>query len=177
MVIASPLLLRALDGPRAYERSSLKVRLLTVSNRQPRWVQEGCAEYAKRLPRAWQFQVVEVRPEPRTTGGDAHRIQRAEAARILQVTPKNALLVALDERGASWSTEQFAERIEAWQHTGRDLAFVIGGADGLDRELRQAADHRLALSPMVMPHGLVRVVFVEQLYRAATVIDGHPYHK
>ena len=94
-----------------------------------------------------------------------------------QLTPKNALTVALDERGASWSTEQFAARIEAWQHTGRDLAFVIGGADGLDRELLEGADHRLSLSAMVMPHGLVRVVFVEQLYRAATVIDGHPYHK
>jgi 23S rRNA (pseudouridine1915-N3)-methyltransferase len=87
------------------------------------------------------------------------------------------LVVVLDERGDSWSTEQFAEKIEGWQHTGRDLVFVIGGADGLDPEFRDSADQRLSLSRMVMPHGLVRVVVVEQLYRAVTVIDGHPYHK
>jgi len=155
----------------------VKVRLLTVSNKQPRWVVDGCAEYEKRLPRAWQFQLVELKPEARTSGATTQKVQRGEADRIRQALPKNALLVALDERGASWSTEQFAERIEQWQHSGRDLAFVIGGADGLDPELRREADQCLSLSKMVMPHGLVRVVFVEQLYRAATVIDGHPYHK
>lgn len=155
----------------------MKVRLLTVSNKQPRWVVDGCAEYEKRLPRAWQFQLVEIKPEARTSGATAQKVQGGEAARIRQALPKNAILVALDERGASWSTEQFAERIEQWQHSGRDLAFVIGGADGLDPELRREADQCLSLSRMVMPHGLVRVVFVEQLYRAATVIDGHPYHK
>ena len=155
----------------------MKVRLLSVSNRQPRWVQDGCAEYEKRLPRPWQFRLVEVRPEARTSGADPRRVQHAEAVRIRQQVPRSALLVALDERGASWSTEQFAERIEAWQHVGKDLAFVIGGADGLDPELRGDADHCMSLSPMVMPHGLVRVMFVEQLYRAATIIQGHPYHK
>lgn len=155
----------------------MKVRLLTVSNRQPRWVQEGCAEYEKRLPRAWQFQLVEVRPAPRTGGADAAKVRREEAARVRKALPKNALLVALDERGAAWTTDQLAARVEQWQQLGRDLAFVIGGADGLDPDLRARADHCLSLSPMVMPHGLVRVVFVEQLYRASTVIAGHPYHK
>jgi len=155
----------------------MKVRLLTVSQRQPGWVVEGCAEYQKRLPRAWQFQILEIKPEQRTSGATMQRVQKGEADRIRNAIPKGALLVVLDERGDSWSTEQFAEKIEGWQQLGRDLVFVIGGADGIDPELRKAADHRLSLSRMVMPHGLVRVVFVEQLYRAATVIDGHPYHK
>jgi 23S rRNA (pseudouridine1915-N3)-methyltransferase len=155
----------------------MKVRLLTVSQRQPAWVSEACAEYEKRLPRAWQFQLQEIKPEARTSGATTQRVQAAEAQRIRNAVPKGALLVALDERGESWSTEQFAEKIEGWQQLGRDLVLVIGGADGLDPEFRQQADHRLSLSRMVMPHGLVRVVIVEQLYRAATVIEGHPYHK
>lgn len=155
----------------------MKVRLLTVSNKQPRWVLDGCAEYEKRLPRAWQFRLIEIKPDARTSGATTQKVQRGEADRIRQALPKNAIVVALDERGASWSTEEFAQRIEQWQQAGRDLAFVIGGADGLDPDLRREADHRLSLSAMVMPHGLVRVMFVEQLYRAATVIDGHPYHK
>ncbi|MGC6489567.1 MAG: 23S rRNA (pseudouridine(1915)-N(3))-methyltransferase RlmH [Planctomycetota bacterium] len=155
----------------------MKVRVVTVSGRQPRWVVDGCAEYEKRMPRAWQFGVVEVKPGARTSGADAARVRREEAARIRQALPKNALLVALDERGAAWSTEQCAARFEQWQHLGRDLAFVIGGADGLDPALRAEADHCLSLSAMVMPHGLVRVVLVEQLYRVSTVIAGHPYHK
>ena len=155
----------------------MRVRLITVSQRQPRWVQEACAEYEKRLPRAWQFQLVEVKPTARTSGADAAKVRREEAVRIRQALPKGALLVALDERGRAWSTEQLAARIEQWQQLGRDLALVIGGADGLDPALREAADHCLSLSPMVMPHGLVRVVVVEQLYRVSTVIAGHPYHK
>lgn len=155
----------------------MKVRLLTVSQRQPDWVVEGCAEYEKRLPRQWQFEIVEIKPEARTSGVTTQRVQSGEADRIQKAVPKGALVVVLDERGDSWSTEQFAEQIEAWQQTGRDLVFVIGGADGLDPEFRKSADQRLSLSRMVMPHGLVRVVVVEQLYRAVTVIDGHPYHK
>ena len=155
----------------------MRVRLITVSQRQPRWVQEACAEYEKRLPRAWQFQLVEVKPTARTSGADAAKVRREEAVRIRQALPKGALLVALDERGRAWSTEQLAARVEQWQQLGRDLALVIGGADGLEPALREAADHCLSLSPMVMPHGLVRVVVVEQLYRVSTVIAGHPYHK
>ena len=155
----------------------MKVRLLTVSNRQPRWVQEACGEYEKRLPRAWQFEVVEVKPEPRTSGANAARVRAAEAKRLQALVPKAALLCVLDERGAAWSTERFAEQMADWQQAGRDLVFAIGGADGFDPAFRDGAEQRLSLSKMVMPHGLVRVVFVEQLYRAHTLLEGHPYHK
>jgi 23S rRNA (pseudouridine1915-N3)-methyltransferase len=155
----------------------MKVRLLTVSHKQPGWVLDGCADYERRLPREWGFQLVEVKPEPRTAGASTEKVQAAEGKRLREAAPKGALLVALDERGESWTTAKFAERLGRWQQEGRTVAFLVGGADGLDPELARTAACRLSLSPMTLPHGLVRVVFVEQLYRAATVLAGHPYHK
>ena len=155
----------------------MKVRLLTVSHKQPSWVQEGCAEYEKRLPREWGFQLVEVKPEPRTSGATTAKVQAAEAARLLAAAPKGAWIVALDERGEPWSSQQLAERIGRWQQQGRDVAFLVGGAAGLDPALRDRADQRASLSAMTLPHGLVRVFVVEQLYRAATLLQGRAYHK
>ncbi len=155
----------------------MKVRLLTVSHKQPSWVQEGCAEYEKRLPREWGFQLVEVKPEPRTSGATTAKVQAAEAARLLAAAPKGAWIVALDERGETWSSQQLAERLGRWQQSGRDVALLVGGADGLDPDLRAKADLRVALSAMTLPHGLVRVFVVEQLYRAATLLQGRAYHK
>lgn len=155
----------------------MKVRLLTISHKQPPWVAAACGEYERRLPREWGFAVVVVKPEPRTSGASAERVQAAEAQRLVDALPKSALLVALDERGEAWTTQQFAAALARWQSSGRDLAFVIGGADGLAPTLLQRADRRLSLSPLTLPHGLVRVVMVEQLYRAATILQGHPYHK
>ena len=155
----------------------MKVRLLTVSHKQPAWVHDGCAEYEKRLPREWGFQVVEIKPQARTSGASSERVQAAEAERLQKALPKGARCVALDERGEAWSTRAFADKLGRWLQEGRDLAFVVGGADGLDPTFRDAASVRLPLSALTMPHGLVRVVLVEQLYRAATLLQGHPYHK
>lgn len=155
----------------------MKVRLLTVSHKQPDWVVAGAADYERRLPREWAFALVEVKPEPRTAGASKERVQAAEAARLQKALPKGALVVALDERGQGWSTADLAEQLRRWLAAGRDLAFVIGGADGLDPALRSAADARFALSALTLPHGLCRIVLVEQLYRAAALLAGHPYHK
>lgn len=155
----------------------MKVRLLTVSNRQPGWIADGCAEYTKRLPREWRFELVEVKPEARTSGASTERVQAAEAKRLREAVPKGSRVVALDERGASWSSPDLAQRLAAWQREGRDVAFVIGGADGFDPTFLAGADLRVSLSSMTLPHGLVRIVVVEQLYRAATILQGHPYHK
>ncbi|MBL8726977.1 MAG: 23S rRNA (pseudouridine(1915)-N(3))-methyltransferase RlmH [Planctomycetes bacterium] len=155
----------------------MKVRLLTVSHRPPGWVVDGCAEYARRLPRTWNFELVEIRPEPRKDGASTGRVQATEAERLRAAIPHGARVVALDERGEAWSTAEFAARLQRWLQDARDLAFLVGGADGLDPTLRDAADHRLALSALTLPHGLVRVLFVEQLYRAATLLQGHPYHR
>ena len=155
----------------------MKIRLLTVSHKQPAWVVDGCAEYEKRLPREWGFQLVEIKPEARTSGASTERVQQGEAKRLAAAVPKGARVVALDERGKVHDTRGFADLLQRWQHDGRDLAFVIGGADGLEPAFRDGADARLSLSAMTMPHGLVRIVLVEQLYRAASLLQGHPYHK
>ncbi|MFK7738856.1 MAG: 23S rRNA (pseudouridine(1915)-N(3))-methyltransferase RlmH [Planctomycetota bacterium] len=155
----------------------MKVQLLTVSQRQPRWVVDGCAEYEKRMPRPWHFRCVEVKPAARTSGADGAKVRADEARRLRAAIPGGARTIVLDEGGAAWSTKQFADQFARWQREARDLFFVIGGADGFDPSFRKAADHSLSLSPMTMPHGLARVVFIEQLYRIATVLDGHPYHK
>ncbi|MBL8725386.1 MAG: 23S rRNA (pseudouridine(1915)-N(3))-methyltransferase RlmH [Planctomycetes bacterium] len=155
----------------------MKVRLLVVSHRPPSWVAEGATEYERRLPREWKFELVELKPGARTAGQPAAKVQADEAVRLRAALPKGACLVALDERGEGWSTAQLAERLRRWQQQGRDLAFVVGGADGLDPELVRSADQRWSLSALTLPHGLVRVVVVEQLYRAASLLAGHPYHR
>lgn len=155
----------------------MKVRLCTVSHRQPDWVVEGSRDYERRLPRPWNFELIEIRPEPRRNDAETARVQAVEAERLRAALPRGARVVAFDERGEAWTTAQFAARFERWLAEGRDLAFVIGGADGLDPGFRDAADHRLALSALTLPHGLVRVLVVEQLYRTASLLQGHPYHR
>lgn len=155
----------------------MKIRLLTVSHKQPAWVLEGAAEYGKRLPREWGFQLVEIKPEARTGGAATEKVQAAEAQRLRAALPKGAWVVALDERGEAWSTRTLADQLARWQQLGRDVALLVGGADGLDPELRREANQRVSLSALTLPHGLVRVLVVEQLYRAASLLAGHPYHK
>lgn len=155
----------------------MKVTLLTISHRQPAWVVQGCAEYERRLPREWAFRVVEVKPAPRSGNVAIERVQAAEAERLRAALPKTCRTIALDERGEACTTERLAARFRAWQQEGRDLAFIIGGADGMDPELLAGSDSRLSLSPLTLPHGLVRIVVAEQLYRVASVLSGHPYHR
>ena len=138
---------------------------------------EGCAEYSKRLPREWGFQLVEVKPEARTSGATTAKVQAAEAQRLRAMLGKGARVIALDERGEPWSTRVLADRLARWQQEGRDVVLLVGGADGLDPALRDEAEQRVSLSALTLPHGLVRIVVVEQLYRAASLLQGHPYHK
>ncbi|MCB6183882.1 23S rRNA (pseudouridine(1915)-N(3))-methyltransferase RlmH [Leeia sp. TBRC 13508] len=155
----------------------MKLSLLAVGQKQPGWMEEGYKEYAKRMPREWPLQLIELKPEKRVGGKTAEQVMAAEKVRILDALPKSARLVAMDERGARWTTMDLAKQMEAWQQDGRDVAFVIGGADGLDPEVKQRADQLLALSPMTLPHGLARVMLAEQLYRAVSILNNHPYHR
>jgi 23S rRNA (pseudouridine1915-N3)-methyltransferase len=155
----------------------MRIRLVTVSHRQPGWVLDACADYVRRLPREWGFEVVEIKPEHRGSGSSTERVQAAEAERLRRAVPKGARLVVLDERGKALTSTALSERVRRWQQEGRDVAILVGGADGLDPALRDAADECLQLSAMTLPHGLVRIVTIEQLYRASTLLAGHPYHK
>ena len=142
----------------------------------PAWVAAGYAEYVKRMPRDCAVELAELKPASRDSGKSAAALLAAEALRI-RAACAGCTMVALDERGNAWTTRQFANRLQRWRDAAQDVAFVIGSADGLDEGLKRDASARFALSALTLPHGLARVVLAEQLYRAASVLAGHPYHR
>ena len=144
----------------------------------PDWINTGFEDYARRMPREMPLALTELKPEPRgDKPGAAVRILEQEAQRIEAALPKSGLTVVLDETGNSVSTRALADRIMHWRADGRDVSFVIGGADGTAARLKKSADWLWSLSPLTLPHGLVRVLLAEQLYRAASIIGNHPYHR
>lgn len=155
----------------------MKLLILAVGNKMPSWISEGFNEYAKRMPRETRIELVEIKPEPRNSGKSAPQIMELEAQRILTALPPSALCIALDERGATPTTKQLAQQMQGWMQQGRDVAFIIGGADGLHETVKHQAQHLLALSAFTLPHGMVRVLLAEQLYRAYSLMHNHPYHR
>jgi len=142
----------------------------------PAWVDAAFEDYARRLPREFALELIELKPEPRGRGKPAQTILAAEATRIAAPT-KGWTVVALDEHGKAWTTLQLADRLRTWRDRAMPVAFVIGSADGLAESVKRDADAIMALSALTLPHGLTRIVLVEQVYRAASVLSGHPYHR
>ena len=159
------------------ERAKMKLWLVAVGHKMPTWITAGFTGYTKRMAREAQIELVEIKPEPRTTGKSLAQMMEPEAQRILTALPKDVLRIALDERGAQSSTKQLAQQMQGWLGSGRDVAFIIGGADGLHESVKNSAQQLLALSIMTLPHGLVRVLLAEQLYRALSLLHNHPYHR
>lgn len=155
----------------------MHARLVAIGERMPEWVAAGFAEYAKRLSCELPLQLVEIRPGSRGKGRADGRAVAAEGAAILAALPRDAHVVALDGRGQAWSSEQLAQQLSAWRMAGREVAFVIGGPDGHARDVLDRAGQRWSLGPLTLPHMLVRLVVAEQLYRAVTILGGHPYHR
>jgi 23S rRNA (pseudouridine1915-N3)-methyltransferase len=155
----------------------MKARLIAVGERAPSWVAEGFAEYQKRLSHWLPLELIEVMPGLRGKGRDPVRATADEGARVLQALPKHAHVVALDGRGKPYSSEQLAQRLEHWRQQGQDLAFLIGGPEGHAPEALAAAGESWSLGPLTLPHMLVRLVVAEQLYRAASLLANHPYHR
>lgn len=144
----------------------------------PAWVTAGFEEYARRMPREMPLQLKELKPAQRSSAaGDVTRWLHTEAGHINAAVPAGALRVVLDEHGRTFPTRVLAEHLERWRGEGRDLAFIIGGADGLAPEIKTGAGLLWSLSPLTLPHGLARVVLAEQLYRATSMLAGHPYHR
>lgn len=154
----------------------MKLRIVALGHRMPGWVAAGFDDYVRRLPRDMPLELVELKPRPRDRGRSVAQLLAAEAAQIAAACT-GFRIVALDERGSAWSTREFAERLRGWQAAGGDIAFVIGSADGLAAEVKSRATALVAVSAMTLPHGLVRVLLAEQIYRAATLLAGHPYHR
>ncbi|BAK78646.1 SPOUT methyltransferase superfamily protein [Pseudogulbenkiania sp. NH8B] len=155
----------------------MKITILAVGTKMPRWVDEAYQDYAKRFGRDVTLELKEIKPEKRGGGVTAEKGIAAEHARLMAAIPPRSRLVVLDERGRNWTTMQLAHAMKDWLAGGDDLCFVIGGADGLSDELKTRADTLLQLSALTMPHGMVRVLLAEQLYRALSILNNHPYHR
>ena len=143
----------------------------------PAWVTTAWDDYAKRLPPDCGLELREIKPEPRTTGKTAAQMMGAEARRIEGAIPAGALRLALDERGRDMTTMALSQQLQQWRSSGRDVAFLVGGPDGLDETLKSACDGHIRLSSLTLPHPMVRVVLAEQLYRAWAILANHPYHR
>ena len=154
----------------------MKIAIVALGHRMPDWVAAGYRDYASRLPRDWPLALVELKPEPRDRGRSVPQRLEAESRR-LDAACAGSTVVALDERGAPWTTRELASKLERWRESTGALSFVIGSADGLDDGFKERAAARLSLSALTLPHALVRVVLAEQLYRAASLVAGHPYHR
>lgn len=155
----------------------MKLLLVAVGERMPSWVAEGYDDYARRMPRECTLSLIEIAPSKHGKGGATQRAIEDEGERQLAALSARCRVVTLDERGKLYSTVDLSQRMARWQQDGGDVALLIGGADGLAPACKQRADETWSLSPLTLPHALVRVIVAEQLYRAWTVLRGHPYHR
>ena len=155
----------------------MKLKLLAVGTKMPNWVNDGYQEYAKRLPRECQLVLQEIQPAKRGKSGHASQWMEEEGERILTAIPSDHHVVSLDVEGKPWTTEQLAEQMQNWLSDGRDVSLLVGGPDGLAQKCRQRANPKWSLSALTLPHPVVRIVTAEQLYRAWTVLQNHPYHR
>lgn len=155
----------------------MKVRILAVGTRMPDWVARGVEEYRKRLPRDFALEIEEIAPGTRGRNADIGRAIAVEGERVRARLKGNEHLVALEVKGKPWSTEALAREADGWRMQGRDVVLLVGGPDGLEPGLSAQAHQHWSLSPLTLPHPLVRIVLAEQLYRAWTLMVGHPYHR
>jgi len=155
----------------------MHVRLIAVGDRQPAWVSSAFDDYVSRFPRHWQFRLDAISTAKRNKSEPASVAMDAEGVRILTKTRPADYVIALDEQGRQSTSRQLADKLEEWQTVGADLVFIIGGPDGLASDVLERANVQWSLSPLTLPHGLARILFVEQLYRAWSLSAGHPYHR
>lgn len=155
----------------------MHIHILAVGQKMPGWVTQACDEFLKRMPRELQLKTTEVPLIKRGKNSDIERIKRDEGRKLLDAVPAGASIVVLDVTGKKLSTEALATNLDQWMAQGQDVAIIIGGPDGLSDEVLSAARQKISLSELTFPHPLVRVILVEQLYRAWTIINNHPYHR
>ncbi len=164
-------------GTTVFRHRVMKLNIIAVGHKMPDWISEGYNEFAKRMPRDFALTLTELKPDKRISARTPQQVMAEEAERILAAIPNDARVLAMDERGANWTTMKLAENMKQWQVDARETVFIIGGTDGLDPKIKQRADQLLQLSAMTLPHGMVRVMLAEQLYRAVSILNNHPYHR
>jgi 23S rRNA (pseudouridine1915-N3)-methyltransferase len=155
----------------------MRIYLLAIGTKMPQWLNKGYEEYSHRMPSKCKLILKEITAEKRNKNSNIETIQNKEARKLLSAIPKNARVIALDSQGTLWSTEKLATRMENWMMSGQDIALLIGGPDGLTPELLNQANEHWSLSNLTFPHPLVRIIVAEQLYRAWTITENHPYHR
>lgn len=155
----------------------MQLIIAAVGHKMPDWIEDGFNEYAKRMPPECRLHLKEIKPVERSGSKTADTVMALERSKIESVIPKGSRIVALDERGRDITTIELSRLLTQWQQDGRDVTFVIGGADGLDKGFKASADMLVRISSMTLPHGMVRVLLAEQLYRAWSITQNHPYHR
>ena len=155
----------------------MQLIIAAVGHKMPAWIETGFQEYAKRMPPECKLVLKEIKPVDRASNKNAESVMVQERTRIEAVLPKGGRMIALDERGQDLTTMQMSQLLTQWQQQGGDVTFVIGGADGLDADLKKNADMLMRISSLTLPHGMVRVLLAEQLYRAWSITQNHPYHR
>jgi 23S rRNA (pseudouridine1915-N3)-methyltransferase len=156
---------------------SVRITVAAVGQRMPDWVRAACADYLKRMPPDLPLQLCEIKPAARTLSRPVERLLEEESARLTERIPSGSQVVVLDERGSLWTTRELAARVDTARQEARELVFLIGGPDGLHGDQKTAGRAQFALSRLTLPHALARVVLCEQLYRAASLLHQHPYHR
>jgi len=155
----------------------MRITIVAVGKKMPAWINQGVEEYSRRTRTQLPFSIIEVASVKRNKTTSNNKILVTEANRIRQHVPAQAYKIALDEKGREFTTKKFSQRLDDWIQDGQDVAFIIGGADGLDPDLKTEANDTWSLSQMTLPHGLVRVLLAEQIYRAWSLLHNHPYHR
>ena len=155
----------------------MQLIIAAIGHKMPAWIETGFQEYAKRMPPECKLVLKEIKPIDRASNKNAEAVMAQERTRIEAVLPKGGRMIALDERGQDLTTMQMSQLLTQWQQQGGDVTFVIGGADGLDADLKKNADMLIRISSLTLPHGMVRVLLAEQLYRAWSITQNHPYHR
>ncbi len=155
----------------------MQINIIAVGTKQPDWIEFGVKEYLKRLPKEFNSRIIEIPTAKRSKTTHIERAIAEEGEHMLSVIPKDSFVIALDERGKQWTTASLANELAKWQLEQTAISFLIGGPDGLAQPCRERAHQQWSLSLLTLPHGLVRIVLVEQLYRAWSIIQQHPYHR
>lgn len=155
----------------------MRIRLISITHKSPAWIQEGYQEYVKRLPPSCSLELIDIPAEKRLPHADIKRITEREGEKMLAAIKSTHRVIALDVKGKSWSTEQLAEQLAAWQQDGRQVDLLVGGPEGLAPACLKQAEQSWSLSPLTFPHILVKLIVAEQIYRAHTLLQGHPYHR
>lgn len=155
----------------------MKIQLVAVGTKMPKWVETGFAEYQRRFPKDCQFELTEIAAGKRGKNADIPRILQAEGEKMLASVPASNRIVTLEVTGKPWDTHQLATQLSRWQMDGRDVSLLVGGPEGLAPECIQRSEQKWSLSPLTLPHPMVRVIVAESLYRAWSLNNNHPYHR